>query len=70
MRTVSVLPTSCSRSVLRAASEAIMSKAAVAARWASSSCMTGKPNTAITASPMNFSTVPPWVSMLPRIVSK
>ena len=29
------------------------------ARSASSSCATGAPNTAITASPMNFSTVPP-----------
>jgi len=28
------------------------------------------PNTAITASPMNFSTVPPWRSTIRRISSK
>ena len=33
--------------------------AARTARSASSSCTTGAPNTATTASPMNFSTVPP-----------
>jgi class 3 adenylate cyclase len=36
------------------------------ARSASSSCATGAPNTAITASPMNFSTVPPCRSSSPR----
>ena len=36
------------------------------ARSASSSCATGAPNTAMTASPMNFSTVPPNASILPR----
>src|SRR5262249_39669797 len=30
----------------------------------------GTPKTAITASPMNFSTVPPWASTMPRIRSK
>ena len=35
------------------------SSAARTARSASSSCATGVPQTAITASPMNFSTVPP-----------
>ena len=37
-----------------------MSIAARTARSASSSRTVGMPNTAITASPMNFSTVPPW----------
>ena len=36
-----------------------MRRPARTARSASSSCATGAPNTAITASPMNFSTVPP-----------
>ena len=36
------------------------------ARSASSSCATGAPNTAITASPMNFSTVPPYRSISSR----
>ena len=39
-----------------------MRSAARTARSASSSCATGTPNTAITASPMNFSTVPPYAS--------
>ena len=37
---------------------------------ASSSCSTGTPNTAMTASPMNFSTVPPWRSSTSRATSK
>ena len=36
-----------------------MTIAARTARSGSSSCAIGTPNTAITASPMNFSTVPP-----------
>ena len=36
------------------------------ARSASSSCVCGTPNAAITASPANFSTVPPWRLMLPE----
>ena len=47
-----------------------MSAAARAARSASSSCSTGMPNTAMTASPMYFSTVPPCRSIAARIVSK
>ncbi len=47
-----------------------MSSAARTARNASSSCSTGTPNTAMTASPMNFSTVPPWRSTAVRIASK
>jgi len=37
------------------------------ARSGSSSCAAGAPNTAITASPMNFSTVPPNASMRSRV---
>ncbi len=39
------------------------------ARSASSSVATGIPNTAITASPTNFSTVPPWRSSTTRAAS-
>ena len=46
-----------------------MSSAARTARSASSSCARGRPKTAITASPMNFSTVPPWRSTAIRISS-
>ncbi len=46
------------------------STAARSARSASSSWSTGMPNTAITASPMNFSTVPPWRSRAIRASSK
>jgi hypothetical protein len=41
------------------ASREIIVSAARTARSGSSSCDWGTPNTAITASPMNFSTVPP-----------
>ena len=50
------------RGVVPALSSAIASRIlspARTARSASSSCATGAPNTAITASPTNFSTVPP-----------
>ena len=40
-----------------------MRKPARTARSGSSSCTTGTPKTPTTASPMNFSTVPPWDSM-------
>ena len=43
---------------------------ALTARSGSSSCATGTPNTAITASPMNFSTRPPSASASARIASK
>jgi hypothetical protein len=49
---------------------ATSSSAARTARSASSSFATGAPQTAITASPMNFSTVPPYRSMIVRDVSK
>jgi NhaP-type Na+/H+ or K+/H+ antiporter len=44
--------------------------AALTARRASSSCAAGTPKTAITASPMNFSTVPPWRSSASRASEK
>jgi hypothetical protein len=37
-----------------------MPAAARTARSASSSCCTGRPNTAMMASPMYFSILPPW----------
>jgi hypothetical protein len=46
-----------------------ISQAARTARRASSSCATGTPETAITASPTNFSTVPPCRSRICRIRS-
>ena len=48
-------PTSAPMSLTRAVS----SRAARTARSASSSCATGEPQSAITASPMNFSITPP-----------
>ena len=45
---------------------ATSSSAARTARSASSSCATGVPQTAITASPMNFSTTPPYRPMTAR----
>ena len=47
-----------------------MSSAARTARSASSSWSRGTPNTAITASPMNFSTTPPWRCTAACIASK
>ena len=47
-----------------------MSFAALTARSASSSWASGMPNTATIASPMNFSIVPPWLSMTLRISRK
>src|SRR3954469_23700471 len=64
---VSIAPSS---STLRSPRASLSSAAARTARSASSSRMFGIPNTAITASPMNFSTVPPWRSMTPRIASQ
>ena len=51
-------------------SESRSSEAARTARRASSSCTVGTPKTAMTASPMNFSTVPPWRSRQLLAVSK
>jgi hypothetical protein len=46
-----------------------MPAAALVARRASSSWTVGMPKTAMTASPANFSTVPPWWWTTPRIAS-
>ena len=46
-----------------------ISTAARTARTPSSSCTTGIPNTAMTASPTNFSIVPPWRSSTSRDVA-
>ena len=43
-----------------------IASAARTARSGSSSCAVGAPNSAMTASPMNFSTVPPWRSSSAR----
>jgi hypothetical protein len=53
------MPHRASSSAFSSSSASRASTAARAARSASSSDATGIPNTAITASPMNFSTVPP-----------
>ena len=55
---------------LRAPTAVRMSTAARAARSASSSCETGIPKTAMTASPANFSTVPPWRASTADTASK
>ena len=62
VRTASSMPNSRRSSSFSSASASRSSAAARTARRASSSCTTGTPKTAITASPMNFSTVPPWCS--------
>ncbi len=54
----------------RARTASTSSSATRTARSASSSWATGAPHTAMTASPMNFSTVPPWRSTATRAASK
>ena len=56
-----VIPTRTSSSPSSRAQSRI-ARAARTARSGSSSCASGAPKSAITASPMNFSTVPPWRS--------
>ena len=63
-------PNRPSNSSFSSSSRASMSVAARTARSASSSCATGTPKTAITASPMNFSTTPECRSSAVRISSK
>ena len=53
-----------------ASTRSTISSAERTARSASSSCATGVPHTAITASPMNFSTVPPWRCTASEAASK
>ena len=52
----------CARRRSDSAATSRIASAARTARSGSSSCATGAPKTAMTASPMNFSTVPPWRS--------
>ena len=70
IRTLSPTPCSCRSCSSSAAIAARMSSAARAARSASSSCETGMPKAAMTASPAYFSTVPPWRSSTADTVSK
>ncbi len=59
VRVAIVTPRSARSSRFSAASESRISAAARTARRASSSWMVRRPKTAMIASPMNFSTVPP-----------
>ena len=70
VRVVIETPAVRSRSSLSEVNALRMSAAARVARRASSSCSLGMPKTAITASPMYFSTVPPCRSSTLRISSK
>src|SRR6266540_885695 len=69
VRTWSITPQLRDRSWLTSTSPARSSAAARTARRASSSWTTGTPKTAITASPMNFWTVPPCRSSTARMAS-
>jgi hypothetical protein len=68
--TCSRAPKSRSSSAFRVSRISRICDAARTARSASSSWTVGTPNTAMTASPMNFSTVPPCCSIAERISSK
>jgi hypothetical protein len=68
MRSAIRVPKRRSSSSLRAPRRACISSAARHARSASSSCASGTPKTASTASPTNFSTVPPCRSSAPHLV--
>ncbi len=67
---VSRMPSEACSSSLRASSARRIPSAAARARRASSSRTTGTPNTAMTASPMNFSGVPPRATIWALIASK
>src|SRR5829696_7478400 len=70
MRTSRLTPQRRSSSSFSVPRDPAISTEARMARNASSSCTTGMPNTAMTASPMNFSTVPPCRSRTRRVVRK
>ena len=70
MRISSSIPCRARRSSLTRASRRCMRIAARSARDGSSSCASGAPNTAMTASPANFSTVPPSASISSRMATK
>ncbi len=70
VRTPSRIPRFRSKSSFRSSRRCRISAAARSARRASSSRAVGTPKTATTASPMNFSTLPPWRSTTSRTSSK
>ena len=70
VRTVRRTPQCRSSSSFSTACACCMPAAARTARSASSSCSLGRPNTAMIASPMNFSTTPPCFSSSALIASK
>ncbi len=70
IRTRSRTRSADSSSALSPATASRMPSAAANARRASSSCIVGTPKTAMTASPMNFSTVPPNSSICSRVWAK
>ena len=70
VRFASRTPNTRSSSSFSCSSAPCMPAAARTARRASSSCSRGRPKTAMTASPMNFSTTPPCRSSSARMVSK
>jgi len=69
-RISSVSPCVSARPVFSSSKALRIPRAARTARAGSSSWAVGTPKAAITASPMNFSTVPPSASMAPRMVAK
>ena len=70
VRFASVTPQFFSSSTFSTSRRSFISSAPRTARSASSSWAVGMPNTAMIASPMNFSTVPPWRSRAALISSK
>ncbi len=70
MRIDSATEWRAARFSLTASRRSSMRCAARNARAGSSSCATGTPKAAMTASPMNFSTVPPSASIASRIAVK
>src|SRR5439155_628731 len=70
VRTASRTPQTVSSSAFSRPSSPRTSAAARTARSASSSWRAGMPKTAMTASPMYFSTLPPWWVTTPATVSK
>jgi hypothetical protein len=70
MRSSSATPYRSPISSFSSPSRLRMRRAARSARAGSSSCTCGTPNAAMTASPMNFSTVPPSASISARMAAK
>ena len=70
MRMASSRPDRSRNRSFRSSRRRCIARAVLMARSGSSSCATGAPNTATTASPMNFSTVPPYRPISSAIASK